>query len=62
LGAGEGVVEATPFNRDGRVPSELKKTREHHRTRRLAAGEEARLLAAAEPHLKDYMWLRSKPG
>jgi integrase len=48
-------AEFTPFNRAGRVPDELKKTREHHRTRRLAAGEEARLLAAAEPHLKDYI-------
>jgi integrase len=48
-----GYTDSTPFNRGGRVPTELKKSSEHHRTRRLREGEEQRLLENAESHLKD---------
>ena len=46
----EGIIEASPFKRGHRTVVKLIK--EHGRTRRLQPGEEARLLAAAGPHLR----------
>lgn len=49
----KGYADATPFNRGGRVPDELKKAPEPPRDRRLVGDEEKRLLNEAGPHLKD---------
>jgi integrase len=46
-----GHVDATPFRRHGEVVVKLDKSAEHARTRRLEAGEEPALLAAAGTHL-----------
>ena len=44
---------ASPFNLGGRVPEELRKSKEENRDRRLRPGEEQALLDAAGPHLRD---------
>jgi integrase len=46
-------AEKTPFSYGGRVPDELKKTKEHGRDRRLHPGEEEGLLKHAGQHLHD---------
>jgi integrase len=51
----EGHIDGTPFLRNGRPAVRLNHDAEAARTRRLQDGEEARLLAAAGPHLKDVL-------
>jgi integrase len=51
----KGHVDATPFKRNGITAVKLRVQKKIHRTRRLDADsrEEDRLLAAAQPHMKD---------
>jgi integrase len=51
--AKKNLVAGSPFKRNGEVVVEVKATVERGRERRLEGDEEARLLAAAQPHLKD---------
>jgi integrase len=43
----------TPFSYGGRVPEDLRKSKERSRDKRLQPGQEDALLAAARPHLRD---------
>jgi integrase len=47
----KGIVDGTPFKRHGTTMIQLATEFENGRTRRLAPGEEARLLANAGPHM-----------
>jgi integrase len=49
---GEGLVDQTPFKRNGVLVIKLNQKAEDPRSRRLVGDEEARLVAAAGPHLQ----------
>jgi integrase len=51
-GLGAGHVSSTPFKRNGEVVVKLDKKLEQPRSRRLGDGEEAKLLAVADVHLR----------
>ena len=56
------LASATPFKRNGEAAVTVRAEGPRGRDRRLVGDEEARLLAAAQPHLRDLSWRSSIPA